>query len=384
MCCSRVLLSVLLRSFRAFKGHLNLRCSLSESILLRVSCKETAPYTPTGAEKKGTKPDRFAAIARNFYWLNVTRFYAGCYSKGELPSLVDGLRELIASTATVVFLIPVCLLVLFDRLGLLTAPTLGEGGRATVGRREWFTPSCCCRSVNGAFLDSDATGTVRQSQFCDALFDALRTCVDNDFANALCDLIRQNGPVEEQLDRWLRPWVVRRVRNARGGSASVILDCMPACRRQVLTNLLVKDGFNTVRAAALQRAGRSQFLQTSDDTLGTFIEGVLAGNIRVLRRTRISSYCQLFAQAHDPDRYRVVFFEGHIASISELGMATGAQSPDVQPEEVVPIPPRITVCGGDRKCRIDGHQGNRPAEYRVGYVNRTVGSSRGAVSEFFW
>ena len=43
---------------------------------------ETASYSPPGNESQGTKPDRFDAIAENFYWLNVTRFYAGCYSKG--------------------------------------------------------------------------------------------------------------------------------------------------------------------------------------------------------------------------------------------------------------------------------------------------------------
>ena len=56
---------------------------------------ETAPYSPPGAEKQGTLPDRFDAIARNGYWLNVTRFYAGCFSKGELPALVDRLEELL-------------------------------------------------------------------------------------------------------------------------------------------------------------------------------------------------------------------------------------------------------------------------------------------------
>lgn len=54
----------------------------------------TAPQSSPGKEKPGSKPDRFDAIARNFYWLNVTRFYAGCYSKGELPSLVERLQEL--------------------------------------------------------------------------------------------------------------------------------------------------------------------------------------------------------------------------------------------------------------------------------------------------
>src|SRR5215210_1309793 len=55
---------------------------------------ELAPYSPPGREQGGTKPDRFNAMAPNFYWLNVLRFYAGCYSKGELSSLVDCVEEL--------------------------------------------------------------------------------------------------------------------------------------------------------------------------------------------------------------------------------------------------------------------------------------------------
>lgn len=55
---------------------------------------QTAPYSPAGKEKTGTKPERFSAIARDFYWNNVVRFYAGCFDKGELPMLVDELKEL--------------------------------------------------------------------------------------------------------------------------------------------------------------------------------------------------------------------------------------------------------------------------------------------------
>lgn len=58
---------------------------------------ETAHHSPAGQEASGTKPDRFDALSRNFYWLNVTRFYAGCYDKGELPSLIDRLEDLISS-----------------------------------------------------------------------------------------------------------------------------------------------------------------------------------------------------------------------------------------------------------------------------------------------
>ena len=52
---------------------------------------KTAPYSPPGHAKKGTRPDRFSALASSFYWTNVTRFYCGFYDVGELPSLVDGL-----------------------------------------------------------------------------------------------------------------------------------------------------------------------------------------------------------------------------------------------------------------------------------------------------
>ncbi len=37
----------------------------------------TAQYSPPGGERAGTLPDRFDALARDFFWQNVTRFYAG-------------------------------------------------------------------------------------------------------------------------------------------------------------------------------------------------------------------------------------------------------------------------------------------------------------------
>lgn len=56
-----------------------------------------APYAYYGSEVNGTIPDRFRALSKNYYWLNVSRFFAGCYSAGELPSLVDCLVESLES-----------------------------------------------------------------------------------------------------------------------------------------------------------------------------------------------------------------------------------------------------------------------------------------------
>ncbi len=55
---------------------------------------KTSPYSPTGKEMPGTLPDRFDGISRNLYWQNVVRFFAGCFSKGELSMLIQKLKEL--------------------------------------------------------------------------------------------------------------------------------------------------------------------------------------------------------------------------------------------------------------------------------------------------
>ena len=55
---------------------------------------KTAPYSPVGRDLKGTRPDRFTALARSFYWTNVTRFFCGFYDVGELGGLVDGIMGL--------------------------------------------------------------------------------------------------------------------------------------------------------------------------------------------------------------------------------------------------------------------------------------------------
>jgi hypothetical protein len=57
---------------------------------------DTAHHSSPGNERPGDKTDRFDALARNFYWLNVTRFFAGCFSRGELLSLVERLQGLAA------------------------------------------------------------------------------------------------------------------------------------------------------------------------------------------------------------------------------------------------------------------------------------------------
>ena len=55
---------------------------------------KTAPYSPPGRRRSGTRPARFDALARSLYWTNVTRFFCGFYDEGELGTLVDGVLHL--------------------------------------------------------------------------------------------------------------------------------------------------------------------------------------------------------------------------------------------------------------------------------------------------
>lgn len=55
----------------------------------------TAAYSPVGDPKSGTKTEIFEAIAPNPFWLNVTRFYSGCYSVGEIAGLGNQIKDLL-------------------------------------------------------------------------------------------------------------------------------------------------------------------------------------------------------------------------------------------------------------------------------------------------
>lgn len=58
----------------------------------------TSPQVPTVEVPAGTRPDRLAALLHNPYWLNVLRFFAGHYQKGELADLVRQMEDLADSS----------------------------------------------------------------------------------------------------------------------------------------------------------------------------------------------------------------------------------------------------------------------------------------------
>lgn len=169
---------------------------------------DTAPYSPTGSEKPGgTLTDRFLALARNPYWLNVARFYAGFLSKGEIPSLVESLEDLVEDPdfsnlqqprilanmllADWVFnQNPRSLDAVVDLMADPLAVQVGSGGLTAIPARR----------RGGMEALPDGSGREELTDLC---FERLEKTANVSYANGLTTLIARNGRPEEVRARWL-------------------------------------------------------------------------------------------------------------------------------------------------------------------------------------
>jgi hypothetical protein len=164
----------------------------------------TAPLSRVGLIESGSKPDRFDVIARRPYWLNVTRFYAGCYSKGELGGLADALEALwrdekLSSTDHPRVLTT---LLLSDYVFSQSAPATGRvlrvlldglGSRHAVATEDLF----------------DASATLPEQSGRDELRSAClsllaRKELAQDRLARIASIAMANGPAEETAHEWLR------------------------------------------------------------------------------------------------------------------------------------------------------------------------------------
>ncbi len=166
---------------------------------------ETAPYSPVGNPRSGTKDERFDAVARNTHWLNVTRFYAGCFSKGELPALVDRLEVLCADSV----------------LGLTSHPrslaatlvadwVFSQNNRSLKKVVELILDRDGYRSLLGDDHYSSSGGEpitlpdeCGRVELLDRCMSVLRGAPPRDIQTSLTELAKKNGTRPEIRDLWL-------------------------------------------------------------------------------------------------------------------------------------------------------------------------------------
>ena len=243
---------------------------------------ETAPYSPTGDERRGTRSDRWRALSRNFYWLNVARFYAGCYSEGELASLVDDLRAL---SNDKVFRCT-------SHPQLLTAMLLGDWVFSQRPRAIQSAVDLLLEPRGLRMLVAGAGSGLRRVEDV-----VVRDPAGRDRLIATCkELVRPNRPIEQVLDvvrgvfrpnsepEELFDWWIEELRSADETQAEYwcvlgeLLQCWSIVDLDTVTDLLGREDVPSSHViTGLLHANRMDVLESSEELFEAAVEAVLAG-----------------------------------------------------------------------------------------------------------
>lgn len=270
---------------------------------------ETAPYSPPGSERRGTKPDRFDALARNFYWSNVTRFYAGCFSKGELPSLIERLQDLDHAEA-------------YrntnhaSRLAamLLSDWVFSQNQRSTREAAQLVVNSLSLKHVFGSRRrprpSPDASLVLPEGcgrrELVEACIDLLTKERRRDYAVEIRDLLRDNA-TRDEVDRW---WL-NGLDAAAGADLERWLDhgrftgALSRCPEEHLERSISAKRLSPAALMIILGAGQHQFIYRSPTRLRETIEALLDGDVGVVGRAR--ELIGAFGAALDSSRYANAF-----------------------------------------------------------------------------
>ena len=259
---------------------------------------QTAPYSPAGDARRGTISDRWRSLSRNYYWLNVARFYAGCYSEGELPSLID---DLLALRDDEVFRCT-------SHPQLLTATLLGDWVFSQRPRAIQDAVDMLLEPRGLRMLVAGAGVGLRQVD--DVI---VRDPGGRERLIAACkDLVRPDRPIEQVLDvvrGVLRPnsepdelfdWWIEELRSADKAHArhwcvlGEQLQCWSIIGVDAVTDLLGRAEIPSSSViSALLHANRMDVLESSEEIFEAAVEAVLVGE-RV-GRSRSGSLLQRLA-----------------------------------------------------------------------------------------
>ncbi len=287
----------------------------------------TAPYSPPGNERVGTKPDRFDAIASNFYWLNVTRFFAGCFSKGELPTLVDRLQELANREGFRRISHPKVLAVTLLSDWVFTQHPRsvqqvvklifsGTGLRGLISSwppiRRRFAP------VGMFVLPAKCGG----EEFIETCFDILNCAPVREFALEIVDLLKANiGPGNDVADMWLKYFNREDPSGKRRWlEYAVHLGILSTVELGGLRNLIaaITERPDAELIAQLLRARRADYLQSSQAVFDDTVDAILSQSVTLQLQRRVESSLDALAQSVDPARYACAYRDRRPLPLSKV------------------------------------------------------------------
>jgi hypothetical protein len=219
---------------------------------------DTAPYSPAGDERAGTKLDRFDALVRNAYWLNVARFYGGCFSKGEISALADELAELANSNPYRLTSHPrtVALTLLSDWVFTQYQPAVRKVV-ALICEYPQFRQLLARAGQTGGSNWSALPDRSGRADFLDMLWERAAKAAHLDERQALASAIVENSPIKERAARWES--VEKLLSHGKWVSLGGMLQIFEDVGSVQLKSLSGELSVNLI--SALVEAGRFDFLE---------------------------------------------------------------------------------------------------------------------------
>ncbi|MCE9596728.1 MAG: NTPase (NACHT family)-like protein [Spirochaetia bacterium] len=267
---------------------------------------ETAPYSPAGNPVSGTLPDRFDALSRDFFWYNVTRFYAGCFNKGELSSLVDRLEELSKAEGyrntrhpkTLAATLLADWVFAQQPRSMKKVVTMVLNGIGLINTRS-----------GRPFRHQDALILPRQNgqeELLERCFHLLDSNPHNDYAMFLIELIKANASLEDILSRWLAA-----VKAASGPQRTawigfgLYLGALAQLEEEQITVIMGDGKDETKRLTHFLHGGKSDYVESDASRFTKVLDFSLAQY--PLAGIRRGSSIANFLNALWPQRYAIVF-----------------------------------------------------------------------------
>jgi hypothetical protein len=246
---------------------------------------QTAPYSPPGNPRQGTKPQRFNAIARNFYWLNVTRFFAGCYSSGELADLVMHLQDLQEESDFARLFHPRTLAAMLLNDWVFTQTPRGTAKIVDLvfddlGIRTAFHSSTSQRSEpSGVLRLPEECGRPEASALLKARLDG-EPGLPNEVALEICLLLAANEDLDSLFSWWYdearRRKGLERMRWLRYGQHMRLASKLSVDE----ANGLIKDDPKSLALwQVILDAGLAEVVDATESHAKTVLDGVLSGRL---------------------------------------------------------------------------------------------------------
>lgn len=303
---------------------------------------DTAPYSPPGGERRGTKPDRFDAIARNLYWTNVARFYAGCFSKGELPALVERLHELSTDKMFKYSGHPrrLAAMLLGDWVFSQNLNSVKQAVEILldgIGLRYLLAADLTSARRRGMYAVLSLPQKCGGEEIVAKCFKCLLTKQAPDYASELIELARANATnFEEIAQRWIDGAQHRKVSMREWLSYGLELGVLSKVNVKTLLDIVGSE--SNVPIDIMFRARRLDIIESRPLLLKRGWEGVLSRELVARSSRRADSVLDCFAHAVDVNRYTSSFRERSPFPLRKLVRQAGLAEPQMAERPIASAP----------------------------------------------